>query len=297
MQSRLLQRPFLYSGFLLLFLASVISAALSAFSVGQTDRLNKAPFYKTYKKQAIAENNACLHLPIAFHETMKSEFFFNGRDHVLQPVIDAMNAFLDSLAWTRTASAIPLQEKDAPFIYVGSAIGEGAPPEAEMELMDHDKYPPMVIHMRKPSSAWQAAFREHTSSLSAEYTVYLTLGFAEYPKADKGFFGKKVVLGTGYEVPVKFLSAEDTPVEVLQLTGALLDREGNIVRAGAEGIISRDTPFWVQIFEFKKSIDDKTLGQLLYNERRTDLPGAPLTWQVSLRNLVAQLLNRPALVL
>jgi len=69
----------------------------------------------------------------------------------------------------------------------------------------------------------------------------IKLGFSEYPKADKGAFGQKVVLGTGYEEGIKFLSAEDKPVEVLQVTGMLLDREGNIIRSGAEGIVAKDT--------------------------------------------------------
>lgn len=73
--------------------------------------------------------------------------------------------------------------------------------------------------------------------------LWIKLGFSEYPKAAKGVFGKKVVLGTGYEEGIKFLSAEDKPVEVLQVTGMLLNREGNIIRSGAEGIVAKDTPF------------------------------------------------------
>lgn len=89
--------------------------------------------------------------------------------------------------------------------------------------------------------------------------------------------------------PVTFLSAEDVPLEVLQVTGMLLDRQGNILRAGGEGIISKDTPFWVQIFEAREGIDDAALHRLVHEERRDDLRGAPLTWQNSLEVLFGQL--------
>ena len=59
--------------------------------------------------------------------------------------------------------------------------------------------------------------------------------------------------------------------------------------AGAEGIIARDTPFLAQVVGAGKVIDDASLRQVLATERRTDLPGDPLKWEVALDNLLAQL--------
>ncbi len=266
---------------------------VNAFSSGQTDRLKRAPFYKTYNKKAVVAHAAAGYVAIGFDELTKSEFSYAGREQALQPLAVAMNAYLDSLGWSKRLAGDSLPEKGAPYVYVGSAEGEGAPPEAAMQRNEHDKYPPMVIHILKPSKAWRAALSAAVQANQVEYVLIIKLGFSEYPKANKGVFGKKVVLGTGYEEGIKFLSAEDKPVEVLQVTGMLLDREGNIVRAGAEGIAAKDSPFWVQVLEAQQAMSNEALHQLLHEERREELAGKPLKWQVALRNLVAQLLAQP----
>jgi len=62
-----------------------------------------------------------------------------------------------------------------------------------------------------------------------------------------------------------------------------------LVRAGAEGILARDTPFAAQVFDVSKVLDDRTLERVLTKERRKDLPGDPPKREVALGNLVAQL--------
>jgi hypothetical protein len=104
-------------------------------------------------------------------------------------------------------------------------------------------------------------------------------------------FAKSLLLGTGHEVPVKFLTAEDKLMQVLQVTGLLVGADGRVLRAGAEGVLGRDTPFKVQIFDVEKLLDDETLQAALDTERRQDLPGVPLSLEVAVDNLVAQLLQ------
>lgn len=108
-------------------------------------------------------------------------------------------------------------------------------------------------------------------------------------KGYSGVFRKEVALGTGLRQPVKFLTAEDKPVEVLHLTGVLVDASGKVVRAGAEGIVLRDTPFLAQTIDVTRTFDEDELRRVLSQERRNDLPGAPLKVDVALDNLVAQL--------
>jgi len=107
-------------------------------------------------------------------------------------------------------------------------------------------------------------------------------------------FKKRVVLGTAYETDIRFLSAELEPVHVLSVAGLLVDAEGKVVRAGSEGVLSEDTPFWAQAVGARKELDTDAVLQLLENERREDLPGRPVTWQVALENLIAQLLGEPS---
>jgi hypothetical protein len=104
------------------------------------------------------------------------------------------------------------------------------------------------------------------------------------------------VLGTGYRVPIRFLSAENVPVEVLHLTGVLLDESGRPLRAGAEGVILRDTPFHVQVFDAVRILDDVAFERVLQDERRDDLPGAPPKLDVALDNLLAQLTRNTPVV-
>ncbi|MGH7451512.1 MAG: hypothetical protein ACRENG_09225 [bacterium] len=283
---------------LVLFIAIFAGwSKLNALPSGQTDRLKGAPFYKTYNKKAVVGKAATGYVAIGFDELTKSEFSYTGREKALQPLAEVMNAYLDSLGWCKRFADESLSEKGAPYAYVGSAEGEGAPPEAAMQRNEHDKYPPMIIHIRKPSKAWRTALGASVQANQVEYLLWIKLGFSEYPKADKGVFGKKVVLGTAYEESIKFLSAEDKSVEVLQVTGMLLVREGNIVRAGAEGIVAKDTPFWAQIFDVQQAMNNEALQKLLQDERREDLADKPLKWQVALRNLVAQLLAQPAWII
>ncbi len=286
------------NGYIVTALALILSftttgcAALSQQAVGQTDRLRSAPFYKSYARDAADGAGKVVSTPVELDASMQDEFFYMGRESALRPLLDAMNGYLAGLDWIEHRGDAPLSAHRGPLLFIGSAEGEAAPAAASEQRTEYDKYPPMIVHIEKPSAEWRAELQGSAQTYEAERVLWIRVGLTEYPKADRGLFGKKVVLGTGYEESIKFLSAEDVPVEVLQVTGILLDSQGNILRAGAEGIISKDTPFWVQVFEARQGIDDEALRRLLQDERRTDLPGAPLKWQVALNNLVAQLLLR-----
>jgi hypothetical protein len=114
----------------------------------------------------------------------------------------------------------------------------------------------------------------------------------DYPRTDVGLFGKQVVLGEGHEVPLPFLRAELQPLQVLQVTGALLAPDGAVLAAGAEGIHAVDTPFKVQVFGLQREIDPAEVQSILAELRREDLPGEPLKWEAALDNLVFRLLGR-----
>jgi hypothetical protein len=258
-------------------------------AVGRTDRLKGAPFYKTYSPVVLPAQNVLV-LPLAIDPVSREEHLRGGRERIFLPLQNAFDAYIAG-----TACCVPSQsgipEEGQPWIYVGSSEGEYAPPQADDQRMEHEKYPPMVIHLEKPDARWRERAVDHIENENAGAIIVVRLGFAQYPKADQGFFGKKVVLGTNNELPIRFLSAETKPVEVLQITGMLVDSSGEVIRAGAEGIIARDAPFWVQVFEAGRDIDNAAIRAVLVDERRDDLPGAPLSWQIAIDNLLWQLLR------
>lgn len=274
--------------FLLLFLLGE-----QAFAQ-QTYRLSKAPFYKTFaKNQQVVSPQQLIALPVTIDKMTREEFFYEGREQALQPVITAINRYLDSLNFAAVVSPEALPEKGAPYLFVGSSESVIALPGAEMLREEYDKFPPMSMHLGKPGSDWKTAIASTMNDAGGDYMLVFWIGFNEYPKANKGLFKKKVVLGTDYEPEIRFLSGELELVEVLQVTGLMLDKTGNVIRAGAEAFLYEDSPFWVQMFGARTSIDDKTLAKLVTDIRREDLPGSPPAWKVAIYNLIQQLTQLP----
>lgn len=254
--------------------------------------LKKDKFYHTFnKKTKLIDTDRLTHAPLLFDKDMSEEFFYQGREIVLQPLMDVMNQYLDSLAWSQPM-AFSIPQEGLPWLFVGSSEAETAPAVTMMMRDDHDEYPPMALYMEKPSKEWKQSFAQMMTEQEADYALLFWIGLTEYPKADKGMFKKKVILGTNYEHEIRFLSAVDKPVEVLQLTGVLMDKDGNVMRAGAEGFLHEDSPFWVQVLDAGTTIDDNAIQKLFTEERREDLPGRPLAWKVAVDNLVSQLTNR-----
>jgi hypothetical protein len=268
-------------------------ATLDAAAVAETHRLEEGEFYRDSGPGARPAVAKAVLLPAALDPELAGVLGYDRRDGEFAPLLAAVDADLAARACCRflPGTALPA---GAPHLYVGSAVGEFAPPEGEQQVVPQDQFPPMVMHLRRPSPAWRAAMAELLAREGASHAVVVSLGVSQYPKGRRGAFGKQVLLGTGHEEPIRFLTAEDKLLEVLQLTGVLVDAEGRVVRAGAEGILARDTPFAAQVFDVTKVLDARTLEQVLTVERRADLPGNPLKWQVALGNLLAGLGADPA---
>jgi hypothetical protein len=85
--------------------------------------------------------------------------------------------------------------------------------------------------------------RVYVGSADSDSAILVQLGVSQYVKGCSGVFRKDVALGTAHRRPLKFLTTDDKPAEVLHPTGVLVDGQGRVVRAGAEGIVLRDTRF------------------------------------------------------
>ncbi len=269
---------------------------LDELSVAETHRLDEGEFYVDTGTGGRGPFGPTLVLPVLLDPELATTLEYGGRADEFAPIIEALNAALQGQSCCRLAASSGLPG-GAPQIYLGSADSERAPPQAQDQRLPHDRFAPMVIHVQKPSDGWQRAVSELLAREQADYAVVLTLGVSQYPKGREGVFAKKVTLGTGHEQPIRFLTAEDKLLEVLQIEGVIVDRQGRIVRAGAEGVIARDTPFAAQVIDVGRSIDDRSLEKVLTTERRDDLPGSPLNLDIALANLVAQLRRDPSAVI
>ena len=88
--------------------------------------------------------------------------------------------------------------------------------------------------------------------------------------------------------PVPWLTSLDTPAHVLQITGALVGRDGRAIRIGAEGLFARRTPLLVSSIGAQAQLSDDDVERVR-TLRRDELPGRPLAWQAAIRELVRQL--------
>jgi len=262
--------------------------ALDEMAVAETHRLDDAPYYVALAQPQPAPGSCAVVLPVTLDSELAGDFGYSGRLQEFAPLLQALNARL--AARTGCVQAVGVASSvGAPRVYVGSAESEFAPLEVAEQRLPSDRFAPMVLHLQRPSAAWRQTVAEVAAGSAARYVVVIQLGVSQYAKGYSGIFSKEVALGTGYRQPIRFLTAEDKPVEVLHLTGVLVDGEGKPLRAGAEGIVMRDTPFLAQSLDVTRMFDAEELRRVLDRERRGDLPGAPLKLEVALDNLLAQL--------
>lgn len=214
-----------------------------------------------------------------------------------------MNAYLDSLTMFSGAAPVRLVAGGRTSAVAPTAMG--VPPdvrfgcETETDLPDDDCKRTegalgrggewMKLAVGRPSPEWTQWAGQVMAEHDVSHVLVLTLEVGKYLTRQKGMLGRKVVeLGTGHEVAFPWLTSLETPVNVLQLTGALMDRNGQAVRIGAEGILARRTRLLVSTIGAQELVTDDDV-QALRTQRREDLPGQPLVWREAMRQLVQQL--------
>jgi hypothetical protein len=147
----------------------------------------------------------------------------------------------------------------------------------------------MKLAIGRPSQEWTTWAGSAMAANDVSSTLVFTLELGNYLTRQRGITGRKSVeLGTGYEVPLPWLTSLETPVSVIQITGALIGRDGQAIRIGAEGVHARRTQLLVSAIGAQEVIGDADV-QELRTRRRDDLPGKPLVWQAALRELAKDL--------
>lgn len=152
---------------------------------------------------------------------------------------------------------------------------------------------PLQLSVGRPSADWTAWAASSMDEAAVDLALVVTLEVGQYWIRQRGWRGTKVVeLGTRHEAELPWLTALEGPVTVLQLTGALVGRDGKALRIGAEGLLARRTGMTVSILGGQSLVTDEEVRQLR-SQRRDDLPDRPLVWQAGVRTLVEQLTGRP----
>lgn len=228
------------------------------------------------------------HYPVAYQPepTQPPVFDPEGKERsAVAALLVEMNQFLDSLRGGPALDRLPPPNAvppDVRFGCISDAFGDcleagdaapGGGPQA------------MRIAVGRPSQAWidwTAALRAREN---VTHVLVLTLELSNYLVRQHGVMGdKEVELGDGYTVNLPWLTSLETPVAVVQLTGALVGPDGRAVRIGAEGLLAKHTRLLVSSLGDHESISLDDLARVR-ELRRADLPGNPLVWQVALQSL------------
>jgi len=210
-----------------------------------------------------------------------------------------MNQYISSLSLLESLPDLDLPLSEFPDVYVGSPEMFGAPvSSSSYDDGDENYIPPMVLYYRNPSAQWKEKVINLCAEKNLDYVLFITVGLSEYMIRQKNLFGKKeLVLGTGYSIPVKWLSSLEDPVDVVHVTGALIDNHGKIRRSGAEGILAAKRQSLLEsAIGLRNTISSDKIKQITKDVKRDDLQDHPLAYQIALRNLVGNLIGRNDLI-
>lgn len=277
----------------------------ATFRSGVGDAFLEHPPY--YAGTGVSPAAATGHLPVVYQRGAAQPAIF---DPTVTPpmagLLEAMNDYLDSLGVT-----VPLAESERvsaashaatgvpPDVRFGCATESGAPDDDCAERGDNALgrgRQTMHLAVGRPSPEWTAWMQGIMDDAGIERALVITLEIGHYLIRQRGLRGtKEVELGTSHVERLPWLTSLETPVSVFQLTGAVVGRDGRAIRIGAEGLLARRTSLALSSIGAQALITNEDVERLL-TARRDDLPGAPLTWQVGLRALVAQLTGHGGLL-
>lgn len=280
-------------------LASCATAG-STLGSGVGDAYPSHPPY--YAGTRVATDAARLgHIPIAYQRgaAQPAPFFDPDLTPSLRTLLDRLNGELDALVSSvklaeggSVSSVTHAATRFPPDVMFGCATPSLDPQDDCTERGDSvlgRGHQTMRLAVGRPSAEWTAWMSESMGQAGVDAVLVLTLEVGHYLPRQKGWRGsKEVELGTGYTVSLPWLTSLETPVSVIQLTGAVVGPDGKAKRIGAEGLLAKRTSLGLSSFGAQELITDEDVEALLV-ARREDLPGKPLVWEVGLQQLVAGL--------
>lgn len=275
---------------LLLTAVNACASGGATFRSGVGDRfLEHPPYYAGAAVATLPANARVARFPLEFQRGAAQSSAFDppsGPGSRIAALVADMNAFLDSLGGTKAAVVTGAL---APNVYFGCERDATNDCVERGDSVLGRRGTTMRLALERPSNAWIARAGQLVDSAGATHALVITLEIGQYWARQTGITGtKSVELGTGYTVPLPWLTSLETPVSVLHLTGALVDREGRGVRIGAEGIIAQRSPLIASAVGAQRLIMDADVERAR-TLRHENLPGQPLVWRSALCNLLNQL--------
>lgn len=206
-----------------------------------------------------------------------------GRGTPVARVLDRVDAWLADQTHLKPLDAPPTG--DPPDVRFGCRTDATGDCEPFVEMMNEG--PPLVLGVRRPNVEWEVSARTTMATEMTDALLVVTLEIGQYWPRQLDWRGRKGVdLGTNHRQDLPWLTSLDDPVQVLQLTAALVDRDGVVVRIGAEGLIARRSRLTVSAIGGQELLSDEDVDALLA-ARREDLPGDPPVLETALADLVA----------
>ena len=247
------------------------------------------------------------HFPVVYQQGANQPAIFDPpASSAMRRLLEEMNGYLDSLGISRRL-ANDGRSSPAGGSPAVREVGAGhRPPDVQFHCYTdtgfHDDdcavsgdtvlgrgTQTMRLAVTRASPDWVEWTGELMDGAGVARTLLITLEMGEYFVRQRGIAGKKEVeLGTDYTVSLPWITSLETPVSVIQLTGALVGRDGKAIRIGAEGLLARRTSLDVSALGAQRLVTEEDVEALL-GARREDLPGRPYVWAEGLRTLVARL--------
>lgn len=271
--------------------------------------LSRAPWYAGARSTPVAAPGTRVGVaPIAYQKR-------DGQGEVFDPsgapgspmaqLLAEMNAYLDSLTAANGSVPVRLLEAGAAgarpamrgtppdvrfgCLREGNLVGEDCAERGDSVLGRDPNLNQMKLEVGRPSPDWVTWFAEETANSDVAHAMVITVEVGEYLIRQRGLTGQKSVeLGSNHIQELPWLTSLEQPVQVIQLTGALVGRDGKAVRIGAEGIMAKRTRIVASGFGLTALISDDDVAAMRAL-RREDLPGRPIAWQEALRTLVKEL--------
>jgi len=271
---------------------------------------DRTPYYAGARTAFAADSAARIGvLPVHYQPGNGAAALYDpnwGPNSAIGDLLKEMNGVLDSLTTGTGKSAIRLVTGLSRDRTLPADLTLGVAPDVrfgcltELELPGEDCAARgdsalgrgrqiMKLAVGRPDAVWTRWVGTTMDAAQTSHAIVITLEVGQYLIKQKGLKGRKIVeLGTGNDVEFPWLTSLETPVTVLQLTGALVDRQGKAVRIGAEGIAAKRTPLLASAVGAQAVLSDADVS-LVRSTRRDDIAGQPLAWRVAMQELVRQL--------
>jgi hypothetical protein len=276
--------------FILALMITGCATTGATFGSGVGDRQLEHPPWYAGSVSAIAAPVA--RFPIAWQGGASQPASFDPSGEpgsAVAALLRDMNTFMDSVAGGVAIPGIRGGGLVAPNVYFGCErdASEDCVERGDSVLGRQGTTTRLAVE--RPSPAWIARNAALLDSVGASHALIITLEVGQYWTRQKGLRGDKFVeLGQHHEVSLPWLTSLEMPVTVLQLTGALVNREGKAVRIGAEGLLAQRSAIVASGFGLQRLISDDDVNRAR-TERRSDLPGQPLVWREALCRMIAEL--------